>query len=74
MKSNPGDDTMSQPNKPRARVKVYHVFPLHPSEAGPGQLTLEQFKKIASSRPLRRPEPRKAPESDTNSNDKAGGQ
>jgi hypothetical protein len=65
---------MSEPNKPRARVKVYHVFPLSRSETGSAQLTLDQFKKISSGRPLRRPPPRKPPQSDTTSNNEASGQ
>jgi len=52
---------MSQPHKPKRRVIVHYVFPLHRSEAKPGQLTLDEVKKYLSSKPLRRPEPRKEP-------------
>jgi hypothetical protein len=52
---------MTEKNKPKVIVKVYETFPLRRSDAAPGQATLEQVKKYASPRPLRRPPPRKAP-------------
>ncbi len=58
---------MSEKKKPKVVVKVYETFPQNPSDAGPGQLTLDQVKKIASPKPLRRPPPRKRPEPDAGS-------
>jgi hypothetical protein len=50
---------MSKPNKPKVTVKVYYQFAPQAMGKWPGRATLEQVKKYASSRPLRRPPPRK---------------
>jgi hypothetical protein len=63
---------MGEKKKSKVVVKVYYTFPVNRSDAAPGRLTLDQAKKYASPKPLRRPEPRKAPESDTGSD--GGGQ
>ena len=47
------------PSKPKVTVKVYYQFAPQAMGTWPGRATLEQVKKYASSRPLRRPPPRK---------------
>jgi hypothetical protein len=49
---------MSEKKKPKVTIKVYEAWPSDPKKAGLFQMTLEQAKKYASSKPLRRPPPR----------------
>src|SRR5262245_50107629 len=50
----PRGQAMNPTNKPKVIVKVYETFPVRPSEAAVGQVTLEQVKRCVSPRPLRR--------------------
>lgn len=45
---------MDRAKKPAGIVRVHYVFPPKGKETSPFQVTLEQVKKYASSRPLRR--------------------
>ena len=58
---------MSENKKPKVIVKIYYTFPVNRSDAAPGRFTLDQIKKYLSSKPLRRPPPRKSPEGDNGS-------
>jgi len=56
---------MSEPKKNKNTVIVSYIFPLHKSECGLGQFTLDEIKRWASPTPLRQPAPRKQPERPT---------
>lgn len=58
---------MIEPRKPKGRIRVHYVYPPKGQETSPFQITLEQVKKYASDKPLRR-----GPERE-NGTDAAGG-
>lgn len=45
---------MSQSKNPTGTIRVHYVFPPKGEEMSPFQVTLEQIKKYASNKPLRR--------------------
>jgi hypothetical protein len=49
---------MRPTDKPKVSIRVYQQFPERPVAGLVHQFTLEQVKKYASSKPLRRPSPR----------------